>query len=125
MAKTRPLIAIVDDEEAIRRALTRLMDSEGMSVETFKGGAEFLESLEIRRPDCVVLDLHMPRVSGFEVLSELSKRSASIPVVAITGRDSNETYERAMAGGARAYLRKPVDGEELLAALDVALAGGQ
>jgi FixJ family two-component response regulator len=61
------LIAVVDDEENVRRALERLFRSAGICVETFPSGAEFLEALKTREPDCVVLDLHMPGVNGFEV----------------------------------------------------------
>jgi FixJ family two-component response regulator len=57
----------VDDEEPIRKALSRLIRSAGMEVETFPSGAELLESFSARRPDCIVLDLHMPAVNGFEV----------------------------------------------------------
>ena len=117
-----PLIAVVDDEESVRKAIGRLMDSAGFEVETFTGGAEFLASLEKRRPDCVVLDLHMPQVSGFDVQSRLGQLLLRIPVVVITGRDNEETNERALAGGAIAYLRKPVDDRLLLDAISNAVA---
>ena len=65
MTKPRPLIAVVDDEESIRKALTRLLQSAGLDVETFTSGVTFLASIANRRPDCVVLDLHMPAMNGF------------------------------------------------------------
>jgi FixJ family two-component response regulator len=117
LSTARQLIAVVDDEEAVRRALQRLIRSAGMDVETFTSGAEFLDSLSLRWPDCVVLDLHMPDVNGFQVQSCLSQMRAPVPVVVITGKDSEETHQRAMEGGAMAYLRKPVDEQILLAAL--------
>jgi FixJ family two-component response regulator len=119
--KTRPLIAIVDDEEPVRKALTRLLRSAGLDVETFPSGVEFLESLPIRRPDCVVLDLHMPLMNGFEVQARLAKSSAPVPVVIITGHDSTETRDRALAGRPMAYLRKPVNDQTLLDAIELAL----
>ena len=67
MSKPRLLIAVVDDEEAVRTALRRLLRSASLDVETFSSGAEFLESVKEHQPDCVVLDLHMPQVSGFAV----------------------------------------------------------
>ena len=121
LSKFRPFIAIVDDEEPVRRAIRRLMDSVGFDVETFTGGEEFLASLERRRPDCVVLDLHMPKVSGFEVQSQLNRSHHPVPVVAITGRDTEETCERALAEGASAYLKKPVDDQALLDAIAAAI----
>jgi PleD family two-component response regulator len=66
VTETDLLIAVVDDEEPVRTALMRLMRSAGLSLETFGSGAEFLESLETRLPDCVVLNLHMPHMDGFK-----------------------------------------------------------
>lgn len=122
MSKTRPLIAVVDDEESIRKALTRLLRSAGMDVGTFPSGVEFLESIRARRPDCVVLDLHMPLMNGFEVQARLAKLSAPVPVVIITGHDSTETRDRALAGRPAAYLRKPVNDQALLDAIELALS---
>ena len=119
MTKPRPLVAIVDDEEPIRKALTRLLRSAGVEVETFSSGSEFLESLPNHRPDCVVLDLHMPVVSGFDVQARLEK--SSVPVVIITGHDSDETRAKALARKPAAYLRKPVNDQTLLDAIELAL----
>lgn len=119
MSKARPLIAVVDDEESVRKALTRLLRSSGLDVVTFPSGVELLESLAVRRPDCVVLDLHMPVMNGFEVQARLAK--PGVPVVIMTGHDSTETRERAMSGRPIAYLRKPVNDETLLDAIELAL----
>lgn len=121
MTNVPPLIAIVDDEEPIRKALTRLLRSFGLAVESFPTGAEFLESLSTTQPDCLVLDLHMPRVNGFEVQAWLEKSGMHVPVVIITGHDSAETRERAMKGKPVAYLRKPVNDEVLRDAIELAL----
>jgi len=111
------LIAVVDDEESIRRALTRVLRSAGLAVETFPSGVEFLESIKRQQPDCLVLDLHMPRLSGFEVQTELAQRGTRIPVIVITADDSAEVREEAMAGGPVAFFRKPVESEALLEAI--------
>ena len=87
VTKARPLIAVVDDEEPIRKALMRLMRSVGLSVETFASGAEFLKSIETRLPDCVVLDLHMPQMDGFNVQASLARKCAALPVIILTGHD--------------------------------------
>jgi FixJ family two-component response regulator len=112
-------VAIVDDEEPIRKALARLLRSGGLDVESFPSGSEFLESLPAHRPDCVVLDLHMPVVNGFEVQARLVE--FGVPVVIITGHDSDETRARALAGRPAAYLRKPVNDQVLLDAIELAL----
>ena len=74
MSKDRPLIAVIDDEESVRKALGRLLQSVGMAVETFSGGGEFLAALDTHRPDCAVLDLQMPEVTGFDVLERIAEK---------------------------------------------------
>ena len=117
-----PLIAVIDDEDAVRKALRRLLRAAGLSVETFSGGAEFLNSLAGHRPDCAVLDLHMPDVSGFDVLARLAETHAGVPVVTMTGNDSPEAETAALAGGASAFLRKPVTNRLLLDTISAAIA---
>lgn len=121
MDTLRPHIAVVDDEDSVRRALERLLRSAGMNVETFATGVDFLAGLEGRSLDCVVLDLHMPRVSGFEVQQQLARLGYSVPVVVITGHDTPESRSRALAGGAAAYLLKPIDEQVLLDAIQAAI----
>jgi two-component system response regulator FixJ len=117
-----PLIAIVDDDESVRIALRRFLRSASFDVEAFPSGAEFLESLKTHQPDCVVLDLHMPQLDGFAVLARLAEAGIRLPVVVITGQDSAANRERALAGGATAFLQKLVDGQTLLDAITAAIA---
>ena len=125
MTKPPLLIAVVDDEEPVRKALMRLMRSAGLSAQTFGSGTEFLESLETRLPDCVVLDLHMPHMDGFSVQAHLARKCAALPVIIVTGHDFPEAQERAMAGGASAFLRKPVLDRTLLDAISAATSSAQ
>jgi two-component system, LuxR family, response regulator FixJ len=125
VTQTQPHVAVVDDEEPIRKALMRLMRSAGLSVETFGSGPEFLKSLETRLPDCVVLDLHMPQMNGFTVQEQLAQKHAALPVIIFTGHDLPHARERAMAGGASAFLRKPVHDSTLLGAISAATASAQ
>ena len=125
MTKPCLLIAIVDDEESVRKALMRLMRSVGLSVETFGSGPEFLKSIETRLPDCVVLDLHMPHMDGFNVQALLAQKYAALPVIIMTGHDLPQARERAMQGGASAFLRKPVLDHILLDAISAATASVQ
>ncbi len=125
MTETCPHIAVVDDEEPIRKALMRLMRSAGLSVETFGSGPEFLKSIETRLPDCVVLDLHMPQMNGFTVQAHLARKHAALPVIIVTGHDLPNARDRAMAGGASAFLRKPVLDRTLLGAISAATSSAQ
>lgn len=118
-------IAIVDDEPSLRRALTRLLRLKGFAVDAFASGEEFLESLAERTPCCLILDLQMPGLTGFDVLTRLSAAGSSIPVVTITGFDSPAARERALAGGAAVYLRKPVGEVALLAAIERCTGAGR
>lgn len=115
------MIAVVDDEASIRKALARLLRSAGMEVESFPSGVEFLVACPTLKPDCVILDLHMPVTDGFEVQQRLAELADPTPVIVITGHDSAETHARAMAAKPVAYLRKPMNDEALLEAIAVGL----
>lgn len=121
MGTDAPLLAVVDDDADVRCALNRLVASAGFAVETYASGAEFLHAIEGHEPDCLVLDLHMPDMSGFDVQNALALGHAAVPVVIITGHDTPEARTRAMQLGAKAYLSKPVNDLALLAAIDAAL----
>ena len=115
-----PFIAVVDDEEPVRKALKRLLRAAGLEAEGYASGKDFLAAE--RRPDCVVLDLHMPVMSGQALLRQIRRMSARLPVVVITAHDTAETRDECIAAGAAAYLRKPLDDRLLLNAIAVALA---
>src|SRR5690349_16571175 len=114
MSRQRLLVAIVDDEEPVRRALRRLFLSAGIDVETFASGYEFLESVKVQQPDCAVLDMRLPGLTGLDVQERLAETGICVPTVIITGHDQPGVAERVLAAGASAYLRKPVDDQCLL-----------
>ncbi len=122
MTNTHASVAVVDDEDAVRRALARLLRAAGFLVESFSSGRQFLDSLQDRRPDCVILDLHMPDGDGFAVLEHLAPKSPRLPVVVLTGRDTPESRERVQQLGVVGYLRKPVEGTVLVRAIEFAIA---
>src|SRR5688572_3492677 len=98
------LIAVVDDDPAVRRALERVLRTEGYVVECHASGTELLHTLERSQPDCIVLDLHMSGFDGFDVQKALAHNGRRIPVVMITGHYDGATSARAKALGAVACL---------------------
>jgi FixJ family two-component response regulator len=103
------VIAVVDDEESVRKAVVRVLQVAGFTARGFASGAEFLESRPTEPPDCVLLDLQMPDLTGMEVLQSLRTAGADFPIVIITAVDSPTLREQCMSAGAIAYLCKPLD----------------
>jgi DNA-binding response OmpR family regulator len=108
MSEKISTIAVLDDEPQMRKALHRLLTTHGFRVE------KFLEALESHPPDCLLLDLQMPEMNGFEVLQEIGNRRDPTPVIVITAHAEPETEQRVRALGASAFLTKPVDEARLL-----------
>ena len=119
MDQTQPLIAVLDDEPQFCKALARLFKTHGFEVVTFARGEEFLEACASRLPNCLLLDLHMPDLSGFEVLERIAARP--VPVLVITGHDQPGNAQRVRALGALDYFLKPVNESQLLAAIRAAI----
>ncbi len=111
------MIAVVDDEESVRKAVVRVLQAAGFAARAFASGAEFLESWHFDRPDCLVLDLQMPGLSGTEVQQSLRTAGASFPIVIITAHDSPSLREECMNAGAVEYLCKPLDIRALVRAV--------
>jgi FixJ family two-component response regulator len=109
MLRASPLVALVDDDEAIRKALSRVLRACEFGVEGFSSGQAFLNALSETHPDCVLLDLHMPDMDGLEVLRELHSRAFKAPVIIITAHDEPGIRAYCLATGATAYLSKPID----------------
>ena len=117
MAGKQSRIAIIDDDESVRRAIRRLFVSSGLRAEVFASGRDFLDSLARGRPDCIVLDLQMPGLNGVEVLNALARAGLRVPAIIVTGHDEPESRMRCLAAGAAAYLCKPFDDAALLRAV--------
>ena len=121
---TMPLISIVDDDGSMRQALRRLVEGAGYSVETFASALEFLGSGPSGRVACLVLDIHLDGLSGFDVHARLEAAGAAIPTIFITAHDDARTRERARQAGVAAYLPKPFEKRALLDAIQGAIDGG-
>lgn len=110
LSKT-PVIAIVDDDEAVREAFCDLLQVEGLSARTFDSAVTFLAEYTPDRFDYVVTDVRMPEIDGIEMQQRLRALGASIPVIFITSATDAATRQRALAGGAIAWFTKPVADE--------------
>ena len=113
------LVIVVDDDHAVRRALSRLLQSAGYAVKAFASGKELLDSRE--DGDCFVLDIHLGTMNGFELDEKLRAAGSHSPVIFITAHDDEATRERARRLRPQAYLRKPFAAEALLSAVRTAL----
>jgi two-component system, LuxR family, response regulator FixJ len=122
--KHRPQVAILDDEAEFRRALTRLLKAHGFDVVAFVGGEELLAALPDRHFDCVLLDLHMSGMTGFDVLAAMRAMDAAPPVIVITAHDEPECTQRAIALDAFECQMKPVASPVLLGSIERACARG-
>jgi DNA-binding response OmpR family regulator len=120
MPKT--IVAVLDDEPEMLKALRRLLTGFGFYVEAFASGKDFLAVVDSRPLDCLLLDLHMTEVNGFDVLAAFRSRHIRVPVIVITAHDEPGTEQRVRALGASAYLKKPVDRDTLLAAIKTVIA---
>jgi FixJ family two-component response regulator len=107
--KTVPVVAIVDDDASVRRSLLRVVESAGYKAETFASASEFLAWLPHGQAACLVLDVHMDDVSGFDLHDRLT-----VPIVFITGRDDAATLARIEQSRAAGHLRKPFDRKTVL-----------
>jgi CheY-like chemotaxis protein len=118
MVQSPTVIAILDDEEKLRHALARLLKAHGYVVASFATGEELLAETARRHFDCVLLDLNMPGMSGFDVLEALQTGPAPPPVIVITAHDEPDNVRRALALNARECQRKPIGAPALLGAIE-------
>ena len=116
-----PVISVVDDDESIRQSLGGLMRSVGFRVKVFSSAEEFLNSGNPRDTGCLILDVRMPGMDGFELQRRLEANQYEIPVIFITAHGDEEMRRRALLAGAVDYLLKPFTEEALLNAVQAAL----
>ena len=116
------LVFIVDDDRRTRESLSNLIRSAGLSAQTFSSAQEFLAAERPKAPGCLVLDVQLPGLSGLDLQQELAKAGVKIPIIFITGYGDIPTSVRAIKAGALEFLTKPVNREDLLRAIQQAIA---
>jgi FixJ family two-component response regulator len=121
MPENPPLIAIVDDEVSMLRALGRLLRSAGFAAVTYTSAEEFLRFGMQQHLACLVLDVQLPIMTGLDLLDHLAGSGETLPVIIITARTDEQTRLHAERAGVVAYLRKPFEEDALLDAIQRAL----
>jgi FixJ family two-component response regulator len=117
----RALVSVVDDDESVRESLPDLLKEFGFEPRAFSSAAEFLSSDYVNRTECLILDIAMPQMSGFDLQRELQLRGQKIPIIFITGQTDSAVRESAIEQGAVSVLLKPFNETDLLAAVKAAL----
>ena len=117
MPKPRPTIVVVDDDASMNQAIERLLNATGYRALTFPSAEALLEADVPSDTACLVFDVHLPGLSGFELYQRLVRNGTDLPVIFITAYDDPDSQARANSAGAMAYLTKPFPGQKLIAAI--------
>lgn len=119
------LVYIVDDDDAVRDALSLLVESAGYEVEAFETAVSALESCRKGPPDCIITDIRMPEMDGLEFQKKLSEGRIETPVIVITGHGDVPLAVRAMKAGAADFIEKPFTDEAILSSIRASMAPGR
>jgi FixJ family two-component response regulator len=121
MTENSPLIHVVDDDDSVRKALSRLLKAAGYEAQGYANAGEFLLALPISTPGCIILDVRMPGPGGLELHTALNRQGNILPIIFLTGHGDIPMSVQAMKAGAVDFLTKPVQSQTLLAAVSNAL----
>lgn len=115
-------VHIVDDDDAVRDSFRSLLESHGLTVQDYASGDDFLADGQQQKDGCLLLDLHMPGMTGLQLLEKLREDRSRLPVIAITGRIDSTLKRQIAQAGAFALLEKPMDDEVLMWTIENAIA---
>lgn len=122
MQEMKPLVRVIDDDDAMRRSWAFLIEGEGWNVITYSDALDFLSSNDFHRPGCIVLDVRMPCMSGLELQDRLMKLKVDLPIIFISGHGDIDMAVHTLKIGAVDFLQKPVDDQRLLNAINKAVS---
>jgi two-component system response regulator FixJ len=117
-------IALIEDDEAVLRSLSMLLESRGMTVHCYPSAEHFFQAFGMERPQCVISDVRMPGMSGLEMQRELRRRDLAVPVILITGHGDIAMAVQAIKQGAFDFIEKPFDDERLIESITQAIKSG-
>ena len=115
------IVYVVDDDPSVRKALSRLIGASGYDSAAYESAEAFLAADVIAETECLVLDVHLPGMSGLDLQAELVESGVKCPIVFITAFDEDRPRTEALAGGATEFLRKPIDSDRLITAIGKAI----
>jgi len=115
--ETALTVYIVDDDESVRTALSRLMRSAGIESRAYESPERFLAEVRNQGHGCILMDMTMPRMNGMELIARLKEKGIAFPVIAVSARDEEDIRQTAKDMGVRFFLRKPVDDQALIDAI--------
>jgi FixJ family two-component response regulator len=121
MNPSQPLVIVIDDDRTVREALQGLLETIDLDVRLFASPQEFLDGGHVNRPACIVMDVRLPGLGGFDVQAELARQGSRLPIIFITGYGDVRMSVRAMKAGAVEFLTKPFSDQEFLEAVQSAL----
>jgi FixJ family two-component response regulator len=121
-AQTPYLVSVVDDDTAVRSSLGNLLESAGLTAESFASAEEFLTASQADRRSCLILDVQLPEMNGIELQQFLLKNRDAVPVIFITAYTDNNQRAQALRDGAMGFFHKPFDAEAVLAAVQTAVS---
>jgi FixJ family two-component response regulator len=119
--KEKTVVAIVDDDESVREAVSALIQSDGIPTLAFVSAEGFLNSSQVKRVGCLVADIRMPGMSGLELQSKLNEDRYDVPIIFITAHGNEKVRMQALRSGAVEFLVKPFDDDALLESVRAAL----
>ena len=125
LAACRRTVVVVDDDPRVRQSLENLLSSAGIEVRVFSSGGHVLESDALASAGCLITDVRMPGMNGWELFRNTVATHPLLPVIFVTAHQDEEALCRALDGGAFAFMYKPFDGEELLAVVEAAFKSNQ
>ncbi|UVF22646.1 response regulator (plasmid) [Microvirga terrae] len=124
-AERRLVIAVVDDDQRILESLKNLFESAGFAVRTYLSGRTFLEDSPLSEIDCLITDIGMPDIDGFELQRRVEGARPDVPIILITGDHAISARQRAIGNDKENFFRKPFSGQELLSAVCQALSSSR
>ena len=113
MESLKPLVRVIDDDDAMRRSWAFLIEGEGWDVAVYSDALDFISSGDFQRPGCLVLDVRMPRMSGLELQDKMRELGIDLPIIFISGHGDIDMAVRTLKLGAVDFLQKPVDDQRL------------